>query len=470
MFRRRSFVACALVLVPSLSAVACGNKVDDHAAIVGGADTAVEDTGIERDTADTRPVVDSSRDVSDGGDVSDGADVADTTDTTRPSGDTSLCGDKTLDGDESDIDCGGSCAACGVGKTCNSGVDCGSGSCTTAPGGKCQPASCTDRVKNGDEVDVDCGGPSCGPCADGLKCTGPTDCINKVCGSLGSCLASTCVDGVTNGKESDTDCGGPCPKCKPGKKCTSNTDCFTDTCNLGQCRCPAGMTIVGTALASGGSYCIDTTEVTNDAYSKFIAASVSLSGQPTQCTWNSNWTPASAWPYVPAAAGFPVRAVDWCDAYGYCKWAGKTLCGLVNGGTVAPADYADHLKSRWYNACSASGTNAYPYGSTYDETKCDGADTAKSFDGGVAGTWENYSFTMSVFTNTTCLGGEVGLYQMSGNVGEWEDACSGASGASDTCLVRGGSYASSGAQLRCDANLALARDSKPDTVGFRCCL
>ncbi|MEZ4409716.1 MAG: hypothetical protein R3A52_25075 [Polyangiales bacterium] len=68
------------------------------------------------------------------------------------------------------------CGACGV--ACASGV---------CAGGACQPARCDDGVMNGGETDLDCGG-SCGGCALGRRCAGNTDCAS------GECRAGLCVD------------------------------------------------------------------------------------------------------------------------------------------------------------------------------------------------------------------------------------------------------------------------------------
>jgi len=50
------------------------------------------------------------------------------------------------------------------------------------------PATCTDGLRNGDETDVDCGGPSCGGCGDELACAGGTDCASTFC-SAGACVS-----------------------------------------------------------------------------------------------------------------------------------------------------------------------------------------------------------------------------------------------------------------------------------------
>ena len=52
--------------------------------------------------------------------------------------------------------------------------------------------TCTDRLRNGSETDVDCGGP-CPTCADGQKC-GKGD----MCGKDSDCLSGKCV-GYYNG-------------------------------------------------------------------------------------------------------------------------------------------------------------------------------------------------------------------------------------------------------------------------------
>ena len=65
-------------------------------------------------------------------------------------------------------------------------------------GNICQVPSCSDVVQNGTETDVDCGGASCGPCADGLGCVDAADCQSGVC-SGGTCQVPTCIDLVKNG-------------------------------------------------------------------------------------------------------------------------------------------------------------------------------------------------------------------------------------------------------------------------------
>lgn len=58
---------------------------------------------------------------------------------------------------------------------------------------------------------------------------------------------------------------------------------------------------------------------------------------------------------------------------------------------------------------------------------------------------------------------------MSGNVWEWEYSCSAATGASDPCRIRGGSFSQSGPTLGCSADSSLARGDSGKSVGFRCC-
>jgi hypothetical protein len=149
------------------------------------------------------------------------------------------CGDSIKGGNETDIDCGGNCVPCSVGKGCLKDGDCtpiASGKCIA---GKCTAAACTDLVRNGAESDVDCGGsgasgyPVCGACSDGKMCNVSADCASKSCN--GTCLVPTCSDGILNGSEVSTDCGTACASagklCADGLTCTVDADCSSGWCN-----------------------------------------------------------------------------------------------------------------------------------------------------------------------------------------------------------------------------------------------
>ena len=60
-----------------------------------------------------------------------------------------------------------------------------------------------------------------GACSGGESCTEEgAECLD------GSCVVPTCEDGLQNGDETDIDCGGPgCEACDPGKMCELNEDC-----------------------------------------------------------------------------------------------------------------------------------------------------------------------------------------------------------------------------------------------------
>jgi hypothetical protein len=266
-----------------------------------------------------------------------------------------------------------------------------------------------------------------------------------------------CSDGKRDYDETDIDCGGSrCSPCKFGKTCSKDADCSTSKCTGGSCACPDGMVVA--PAAGGGRYCIDAHEVTAGDYYKFWSTGPSTSGQPAECAWNSNWTPSAIWPPV-AGEPKPVRWVDWCDAYGYCKFAKKELCGKIGGGANAPSGdaFKDAAKSAWYNACSAQGTNAFPNpnDTVFDNVKCNG----KSVNTDVWATNKN-----------TCVGGVAGLYDMSGNVEEWENSCETATGENDNCHARGGAW-DTGEEtwLRCDADTTRARNYQAQDLGFRCC-
>ncbi|MCA9585386.1 MAG: SUMF1/EgtB/PvdO family nonheme iron enzyme [Myxococcales bacterium] len=147
--------------------------------------------------------------------------------------------DGIKNGQESDVDCGGPAGpGCASGKQCRDASDCLSGMCN---GGVCGGSSGKDGVKNGMETDVDCGGPApdVDRCGDGKGCLDGKDCQSKVC-EAGKCKAASPTDGVQNGDETDVDCGGAkAPKCDFDKGCKVGGDCGSGVCKAGKCVAPS---------------------------------------------------------------------------------------------------------------------------------------------------------------------------------------------------------------------------------------
>jgi formylglycine-generating enzyme required for sulfatase activity len=209
-----------------------------------------------------------------------------------------------------------------------------------------------------------------------------------------------------------------------------------------------------------GSFCIDVTEVTQSQYQQFLA-SIPLTGtQPAICLWNLSFVPSGQWPPTMQTDDVPVTSVDWCDARAYCAWAGKRLCGQIGGGSLPTASVNVAAESQWYFACSHDddGQHVFPYGNTYGPNTCNGGDA----NGGV-------QLVEAASAFPACIGGYPSLYDMSGNVREWEDACMGTAGAMDQCNQRGGSVNDGAGQLTCSTTDLQPRNSSNDHLGFRCC-
>ncbi len=222
--------------------------------------------------------------------------------------------------------------------------------------------------------------------------------------------------------------------------------------------CPGHAGPVPVFIASA-KFCIDSTEVTNAQYIEFLTSKAGdMSGQPSACDWNTEWTPsysAGAWPFTGPDGGngpdLPV-VVNWCDAYAYCAWAGKRLCGKTGGGPLDANDIHDPRKNEWFHACSHNndGLHAFPYGNAYSDGACD------TLAGG----------RVPVGSFATCVGGYPGVYDMSGNVDEWEDSCI-TTDAGLTCVTGGGNYFygnydACATQTYQDAKSGIAQ-------GIRCC-
>ena len=170
-----------------------------------------------------------------------------------------------------------------------------------------------------------------------------------------------------------------------------------------------------------GKFCIDSSDVTNSQYADFLAhASPSTITQPARCAWNMTFVPDS-WAGATGQEDLPVVAADFCDAWSYCNWAGKRLCGRVGHGAGTLTDVLD---GEFYYACHGGALHqyAYSYGDTYDATFCDTAgfhiDRVKS--------------------NTNCVSNVYpGLYDLNGNLEHWLDMCeiSQPDGSLDACAL-----------------------------------
>jgi sulfatase modifying factor 1 len=211
----------------------------------------------------------------------------------------------------------------------------------------------------------------------------------------------------------------------------------------------------------GGKYCIDSLEVSRNAYAAWLATNPGSSGQPAYCGTNSSFDPVTTGECantLSAPGTAPQTCVDWCDARAFCEANGKKLCGAIGGGTLGAGDLQNHMFSAWFAACSADGMRTHPYGA-FSAGKCNDATAAV---GTVAG---------SPYKGGSCPGGFGGLYDMSGNAAEWIDSCGGANGPNDQCFIMGGSYKSSTAtSLACSASSSSNRGNASQAhVGFRCC-
>jgi sulfatase modifying factor 1 len=219
-------------------------------------------------------------------------------------------------------------------------------------------------------------------------------------------------------------------------------------------------------------YCIDSTEVTNAQYNRFLDATGGGSetgGQGARCGWNATFAPStSSGPALnldPARAKRAVVGVDWCDAFAFCRWAGKRLCGSI--AKLPSPNYAaasDVVDGQWMYACTGGGRYMYPYKSDTFMKVCNTEHATADI-----------LFVEDVHSREKCQGGFDGIYDMSGNVDEWVDACDPktGNGSSDDCAVVGQSLFRDkmpDVDFTCTGSVyAATRVERHQTLGFRCC-
>jgi formylglycine-generating enzyme len=249
--------------------------------------------------------------------------------------------------------------------------------------------------------------------------------------------------------------------------------------------CPsgtAGSKQVLITLEDGRGYCIDQLEVTRAEYRIFLDSKKGdTSGQPAECAKNLSFEPPqdpeedpeTACPSFsvdayPQYRGYPVVCVDFCDAFAYCAWAGKRLCGKIGANekgvqTIAQGGFervAGSTESEWTYACSQGGKTKYPYGDEYVAGAC--IDWPRLQErGGQA--------RLADAEDETCHGTEPPfdqIYHLSGSVPEWVNFYDPATVSS---ITMGGHAAQTEDYLSCTRAVATYIFRQQGTLGFRCC-
>ena len=209
------------------------------------------------------------------------------------------------------------------------------------------------------------------------------------------------------------------------------------------------------------TFCIDAHEVSNTEYRAFLSAT----DKPVEkdfCDWNAGaygsltGTPADS---------MPVAFVDYCDAYAYCAWAGKRLCGGRDKEIGLSDSYGE---SQWTVAC-VNGPAGTPW-SVGNSAPAAGVCRVDMSSAGAAavGSLASCKGTVSPYDR---------VFDLTGNVEEWDNSGCKFRGAGTTaddrltiqCGRRGGSYAHTTDNSRCVTFGSAPIDNKRANLGFRCC-
>jgi formylglycine-generating enzyme len=242
--------------------------------------------------------------------------------------------------------------------------------------------------------------------------------------------------------------------------------------------CPKGTRgaeMVLIPFPNGTSYCIDKWPTTVGEYRTFLAEKDRLPAPPEPCNAKVGLEPTTEGEFTNCSAevwgpnvdpAHTMQCVDWCSATRYCAWSGKRLCAGPHGAsTNQPRDpvtgqdplLAEPARNEWANACSAGGTRKYPYGDSYDPSKCEG------------------QLADSVADHPQCRGPEGTPFNevvgMVGLVQQWTGLCYGSTSMYDGCVIAGTYAGQPSMELaqRCDLVQDTTRSGIAVGLGIRCC-
>jgi formylglycine-generating enzyme required for sulfatase activity len=213
-----------------------------------------------------------------------------------------------------------------------------------------------------------------------------------------------------------------------------------------------------------GSFCIDRFEVTNGDFNAYLIDANAMFDAPPLCDPERSGQVPKPTP-VYHVDMLPVVNIGWCDAWSYCKWAGKRLCAKV-GVDAGHADDSGDISNEWEYVCrNGLRVTDYPYGIDYQGGVCNIPDP----DAGLAMT-----LLADAGTFTGCHGIDAGfdqVFDMSGNVAEmddWSQDYTNQNDANVSVHTRGGSYQYA-FLAACTGLFAHPVLQTYGDVGFRCC-
>ena len=219
----------------------------------------------------------------------------------------------------------------------------------------------------------------------------------------------------------------------------------------------------GSDMQPIGTFSIDRTEVTVEAFAAFAAATGTVTRAERAgggSVYEAGWVKKPGWTWrapfgVPADPREPAVHVTWDEASAYCRWAGKRL---PTDAEWVEAAYTER-RARPPAPLRTGATYPYPTGDSPVGANClqdCGATPALDRSG-------RLGRGIGPARAGTTAAGVNGLFDMGANAWEWVDGTAGGER-----ITRGGSWWYGAAQMRRDPVATKPADTAVVYIGFRC--